>query len=485
MISARPLPTERLPSATVAALLTTALATDVAIAWLMAQGRTDLLLYLVFAAAFGLSFLFWRQAVYAVFAVLFVEGYVRNLLNAPDALLLKDLMLVAIYLRFLVERTHRRTSLIPPSPINLPLAAFTGIVLVQAFNPNVASMAQAIVGVRTWLFYVPLYFVASEMFERERELRRFVWFILVCAVPISGLAFYQYFEGPDAYAALGEGFERAVFVTGGARGIIFRPNATFAWSSHFALFLAVVTLLCVGLLLGSKGRARGLLWVLLAGLIATNIIENQRSVLALLPPLVLVIVALRWSAGRAVTVALACLLGFVIVGQVASPAAFERIEGLLRNQDQVLNVRAETYLDHFRTALDSPIGFGTGATALGTRHVLGSIPLFVEFSPAKVAGDLSVVGLALYLWLFLALLGSTLGIHKRAADNRLNVLASLAAATLAIGLIVLYMGYELAVTAIPFWFLSGAVFGVAERRIGDKEHSEEAPAAGAMTATDG
>ncbi len=169
------------------ALLATTLIAKVVIAQLIAQGRITLLVYLAVCAAFPLSFLFWRQAMYAVFVVLFVEGYFRNLLNTPDVLLVKDLMLAAIYLRVLADRANRHSGLIPASPINVPLLAFTGIVLVQTLNPNVASVGQALVGIRTWLFYVPLYFVAREMFQDERELRRFMWFVVLSAVPIGAI----------------------------------------------------------------------------------------------------------------------------------------------------------------------------------------------------------------------------------------------------------------------------------------------------------
>jgi hypothetical protein len=459
------------------ALLATTLIANVVIAQLIAQGRITLLVYLAVCAAFPLSFLFWRQAMYAVFVVLFVEGYFRNLLNIPDVLLFKDLMLAAIYLRVLADRANRRSDLIPASPINVPLLAFTGIVLVQTLNPNVASVGQAVVGVRTWLFYVPLYFVAREMFQDERELRRFIWFVVLSAVPIGAVALRQYFAGPDAYTSLGEGFERALFVAGSAKGIVYRPNATFAWSSNFATFLALATVLCVGLLLASKGRVRFILWSLLAGLVVTNIIENQRTLLLMLPPLLLLMVALRWSPGRMVTAALACVLGLVVVAQVASPGALERMAGLMQNQDNIFSVRAQSYLYGFRQALESPVGFGTGATSIGARHVVGGIPLFVEFSLSKVLGDLSIVGLAVYLWLFLALLTSSFGLYRRAARNGLDSLASLAVAIFGFQLLVAYPGYDLAIAAVPFWFLSGAVGGIAQSAIDNTEESQEASAA--------
>jgi hypothetical protein len=317
------------------------------------------------------------------------------------------------------------------------------------------------------------------MFREERELRRFMWFVVLSAVPIGALALRQYFAGPDAYASLGEGFEKALFVTrsAGEGEIVYRPNATFAWSNNFGFFLALATVLCVGLLLASKGQVRFIVWSLLAGLVVTNIIENQRTLLLMLPPLLLLMLALRWSTGRMVTTTLACILGFVVVAQVASPGALERMTGLMQNQDNIFNVRAHSYLYSFSQALESPVGFGTGATSIGARHVVGGIPLIVEFSLSKVLGDLGIVGLAVYLWLFLALLTSSFGLYKRAARNGLDSLAGLAVAIFGFQLLVAYPGYDLAIAAVPFWFLSGAVGGIAQSAIDNTEESQEASAA--------
>src|SRR5205814_935020 len=100
----------------------------------------------------------------------------------------------------------------------------------------------------------------------------------------------------------------------------------------------------------------------------------------------------------------------VIAAQVLPEnPAFARIYGLLQNQDGVFAVRLESYWGYLDTAFNiSPIGLGTGATSLGARYVLGDIPLFVEFSLAKVVGDLSVVGLFVYLWMFAALVYTSL-----------------------------------------------------------------------------
>jgi hypothetical protein len=96
----------------------------------------------------------------------------------------------------------------------------------------------------------------------------------------------------------------------------------------------------------------------------------------------------------------------------------------------------------------------SGATAIGSRYVLGRIPVFVEFI-TKVLGDLGVLGLAAYAWLFWALLRTSLGAVGRArAQQDLGGLA-LAGAMFTIQMLVSYSGYDLAVAAVLFWFLSG------------------------------
>ena len=427
----------------------------------VASGRANLLVLFVIAAVSGMAFAFWKQAVYGVLVMVFVEGYFRNLLDDPAVLLLKDLAVLAIYMRVIGDRVYRRVAVIPSTPLNLPLAVFACIVLVQMANPHVTSFEQTLVGVRTWLYYVPLYFVAREMISTEADLRRFVWFIVACAVPIGGLGVYQYLLGSNAYASLGPGFANATFVTGEGASMLFRPNATFAWASHFALFLSMATLLCLGLLLASRGHMRWILVSMLIGLVAVNVLENQRSLLVLLPPLMLLTVALRRSASAWVIITLAVVLGVAAVTLIASPGTFLRVDGLIRNDEGIFRVRSMTYAEHFRTALSAPIGFGTGATAIGTRYVTGDIPLFVEFSIAKVAGDLSVLGLAVYLWLFSVLCKTTLAAHQWATRVRLPSAASIAATTLSFQLLVLYAGYELAVVAVPFWLLSGAMVSFA------------------------
>ena len=401
-----------------------------------------------------------KFGIYLVLVALVLEGFFRNLANSPNVLLVKDAMLIGIYLRVLGDSLARR-GLRVRSPITVPLVVFSGIVLLESFNPAVGSLPQALVGIHTWLFYVPLYFVARQLFNTDRDRRHVVNFILLSAVPVCIVAIVQFLLGPTFYANLGQGFAQGLFVIGSSTGGIYRPASLFAYSSHFALFLAGVTLLTTGVLFGSTGRRRLLLLLLLGLLVGVNLVEGQRTVFILLPPLMIFILILRRSGGAFATILSAAAVGLLLVLGVLflqttnQFTVFDRVAQTFTNQGGVVGAHGSYYLQLLTSAIgNSPIGRGTGATSIAARFT-GSNVLFLEFSLARVVGDLGLLGLGAYLWLLVSVTLATTRVHRDAARAGQGELAGFAAAIVAYQLLILYYGYDLAVAAIPFWLLSG------------------------------
>jgi hypothetical protein len=434
---------------------------------------------LLFTACVG-CFLFWKQGVYLVVGLAFVEGYFRNRLDAPAIVLVKDLLLGAIYLRVLGEWLIRRDR--PPVDRRLvvPIFVFAAVAGLEMLNPNILSPLEGLVGLRTWLFYIPLFFVGAQMGRSGRARRLFLGFILVTALPLCGFGLAQYLGGYAAYAGQPGAFGASTFVTvvGPTSVLVFRPSGTFSFPSPFAAYVAIVTLLAIGTALHVSTRWRVPMWLLVAFLLATDVIAGQRTYLLLLPVLALVLVLLTRAKvsyiGAAVAVVAA---GIGVVGsqylQVDHTSALTRPLALLLGQDQAtFGIRTSTFLDSIRdTVVAAPLGFGTGATSIGSRYVVGQIPVFVEFSITKVLGDLGVIGLAAYAWMFWALFRASLRAlgRARAQDDLAGV--ALAVVVLTIQVLVAYSGYDLAVTAVLFWFLSGLLT------------ANVAPAAGGETRT--
>jgi hypothetical protein len=410
------------------------------------------------------SFIFWRPAVYGIFCLAFVVGYLRNLFDSPTILLAKDVLLVAVCVRVLGEVALRRDARLHTIPIAVPLAVFAGIVLVQSFNPHVESPLEALVGVRTWLFYIVLYFVGRQMITTGSQAWRFAAIIITSASAISALAILQWVLGPTAFSSQGRAFGDATFViNAGAPEQVFRPNATFAWPSHFAIFLAMATLVCLGAVLASHGASQLLLIGVLALLLLVNVIEAQRLIYFVLPPLILVVLLIRGviPRGRALLAAavIGCLtlIGLVLL-DTGSRDPLIRVKELISDPGTILGERGTGYIIYVQNAFAvSPLGLGTGATAIGSRWVLNTVPLFVENPVAKVIGELSVVGLAAYAWLLWRLILTTARSLRAEVAAGHGSKADFMAGTLGCQLLVIFTGYDIAVAAMLLWFLSGAI----------------------------
>src|SRR5579883_1824761 len=84
-----------------------------------------------------------------------------------------------------------------------------------------------------------------------------------------------------------------------------------------------------------------------------------------------------------------------------------------------------------------------------------------EVPLAKVVADLSLVGLIAYLWLFGTLCLTSFRAQARASRAGAASTASLLAAILVYQMLATIGGYELAIDALPVWFLSGAAASLA------------------------
>jgi hypothetical protein len=420
--------------------------------------------YIAAGVAIVASFFFWKAGVYAVFIVVLVEGYVRNYFDSPIVLLLKDAMLVAIYLRVFGERILAGRPLFDRHPANLAIAAFTAVVLVETLNPSVASPGQALVGIRAWLFYIPLLYVGGEMIRSTRHVRQFTAFILIACVPISVIAVMQYIAGPAAYQNLGAGFNGAVFTTilGPDLVSIYRPNATFSSSAHFAIFLIISTLLCIGIAITAKGVSRTLLFVFLGFLVAMNLLAGQRTYFLLLPLLSLVVLWRHSKLRHGLALVAAATVGLIALNLVASQlggnSIFLRPLSLFGAERDTFAVHVDTYASAVWLAVTTnPLGLGTGATVLGTRYVLGTIPLFVEFSLAKVVGDLGIPGLIAYTLMLYSLIVAAVRVQRRSMQEAAYGLSAFSSGVLCVQLLIAFTGYDIAVAALLFWFFTGSL----------------------------
>ncbi|MEI6044861.1 MAG: hypothetical protein WCS37_10950, partial [Chloroflexota bacterium] len=196
-----------------AAIITAAALLVVAISNFIAGGNFSALALL--AGLFGLLLvvIYWRAGFYGVLLLTFVEGFARNYFNSPMLLLVKDVALLIIYLRVFGERWLRHQPLFYKAPFNKVLAIWLIVALVQIFNPNSRSIEVGLVGLRSGFLYLPVVYLGPELINSPQARHFFSWFLLVVTLPIAIYGIIQFYQGPEAYYALGPGFRQATFIT--------------------------------------------------------------------------------------------------------------------------------------------------------------------------------------------------------------------------------------------------------------------------------
>jgi hypothetical protein len=259
-----------------------------------------------------------------------LDGYLKLATGVTEVTFLRDLLLYAVAVGLLVRAQVSGIRLTAP-PLTAWVAGFVVLVLIQVFNPQGGTFVHSLAGVRQHLEFVPLFFLTFVFVRTTAALRWFV-VLLVLVAAANGLASWVQFNSkPEQLAAWGPGYAervngtgrfaasgRAFFDTVGTRrtrpfglgsevgsggvigalalgGIIALASlverkrylllsvamaigavtAVVTSEGRAAVICAVVVVLAYGLLTAtSRGGARGLLGLALAGIVAAFVVQS-------------------------------------------------------------------------------------------------------------------------------------------------------------------------------------------------------------------
>ncbi|HIE51144.1 MAG TPA: hypothetical protein EYP85_05250, partial [Armatimonadetes bacterium] len=345
----------------------------------------------------------WRDAILFAFALAFVEGFARNwFTHTRLPLLMKDFVLCAVYAGVLLEYVPQRKRIFFSSPLTWPIVCI--VLLSLAYAPVSPNLTVALVGVKTWLFYIPLMYAAYLALDSRKAVLNFFFLIVLMAVPISLFGVWQGMH-PERYAALGREFR--FWTAWGASGAAhFRATSTFSGPGQFGGFLTVATILCLALIEGDDSKVRrSISWaalvVIMAGVFASNnrwswmattgsiaatllvsLGKQKKQAVPLLAGGAIAIAVILYSPLRTMVVDRVGTLTRLGLGGIFMNYVWDRIVITARN-------------------LDAFIGKGLGTAAPGSRYVWEGYEL-VESQLWVALKELGIVGVGLYEWLFVA-----------------------------------------------------------------------------------
>ena len=344
----------------------------------------------------------WRWAFYLVIVLLVFEGMFRNLFNQVTILLVKDIVVALTYLGFTLEFGPQLLEL-----LRTRLKSFWFLLMgllvysiVEILNPDLASPIIGLIGLKSFLFYVPLFFVAYFLFDQPDKVYHFIILVLGLAIISCLLGAFQYFGG-EAVIRLFQPVH--VFVSHSNLATYYKLPGTFASPGNFVAYLGLAFSLAMGLLYSkTKQRLNWFSVVTITTICISFVLTTQRGSWVYVLLCFFIATFLQASKKRLITlrVVLAALLVGAFLLAISSTdnvigdrfSQFTRGTGL---QSYILDAPiGQIGAELAEVGQGSLFGKGTGSATPGTRYV-DENQQFIESYVAIVLHELGLPGLLL------------------------------------------------------------------------------------------
>jgi len=441
----------------------------------------------------------WRWPLYALLVYLPFSG-IAILAAYPGrtdravAILAKDFVFVipAYLLFFGYCLLHRKKFWFKGAPLVL-LGLLALIVVIQAFNPELPNHLVGLIGIKVWLFYIPLFFLGYWLVrDREHLFKVFGLMSLMAIVPalIGLVTVGLYYTGHaqtvyDAYGAAAAPATQdfTTFVLSGGCTIR-RVPSTFSFFYQYYLFGAAMVAVSFAWWRGARPAGKQL-WA--AGLVFLLIFlaamfSGVRLGFIVIPLLVAAIIVLAiHSRNRLPWVAVgAAAVCFALAGGTAlSVCGFAaHLSDAVKMETPDVGVRSVGEAVH-----KTWLGLGAGSDSTAARYAFPNVQLQTSVGSVqeswyvKTYLELGVFGLAIVVALLGTLMYRAARAHLRVRDSRLKMAS---AAILALmGWVLIYclkaQYFDLDPINVYFWLLAGILMGLPrlERRAAPEPSAPE------------
>lgn len=438
-----------------------------------------MLVGLTCAAALALGLINWRWSILALLCYIPVSGIPNVVLypNTGPAVLAKDVLFVLpAYAGFVAYAARRRWAIGFAGAPTIAIALLVPLVLVQAVNSHLDKPLVGLIGMKVWLFYLPLIYVGYHYVRSRRDLQVLLGVVSITAlIPVLvGLveAVLSYSgHSHTVYALYGSAAQAATqefvkFDLGGAS--LQRLPSTFPYFVQYWQFTAAALAATYGwwrLVLAGTDRS----WigpVLMALVAVAGMTSGSRAAFIFLPLLLVIIVALDRVGPlhllRLVVGALGCLLpALLILGIPFQPLA----DAILAQSRNIADIFTSGLHDIGRFGL---AGLGAGIDSVGAKYAYAnSMEAGVVFRPLggvwyeswwlKTIIELGIVGLLVVLGLLATILRAASQAHVRLRDPRLRSVSSAFLGLLIWNLIYSFKSQYVDVDpmSIFFWLFAG------------------------------
>jgi len=410
----------------------------------------------------------WKLSIKTILVIVIIEGGLRRWAfpQARDLIyFFKDFILIGSYLGF----ASRPRPFADQYPF---IKELTGVIAIlcclQAFNPSLGSPIVGLLGIRSYLLYIPLVWILPYLFDSGEDLRNFLRKYLLWIFPVCILGIVQYFSTLDSplnvYIANEEALEVATV------GQFARITGTFSYIAGLATYLTI----CFSLLIIFITQERTFKWQVIysleLALIAINSFMNGSRSLILYEILFVLsyIVCLFFARPKAALAFIKSLFIPIVVSTLIAVIYFQpaiaafstRAEG---SGDSIEHRILDSFTQVFGYSQIRIEGYGAGATQGGAnslRSILNLPPGDLlppsEGETGRVVIEIGLLGFLLWYGLRIVLLISLRSVFLKLKNPLYKDLA------LAIFLFQLINVTGQLITnptmLVYYWFFSGFIY---------------------------
>jgi hypothetical protein len=373
-----------------------------------------------------------------------LDGPVKLLSASTAASAARDVLIFAVAIGMLVRMSVSRQSVKMP-PLSGWVIAFVGAVVVQAFNPQTASILKVLGGFRQQLEWIPFFFFGYTLLRSKASFRKLFLVFGVIALANGVVGVYQSRLSPGQLGSWGPGYNARINGTGGVSGRTYvvegvaRPRPPALGSdSGFGGGIGILALPgLIALLSTGQLRRRWIAMLFCAGALLGIATAASRSSVIIAVIALLSYAGLSLIAGLKVTRLFAGLLAAMALSVgVGAFLIAEEGNGIFKRQETVTSISsaensgASTKVEHigqiFNDIKGAPfgIGLGTGGSAGGFG---GKQKVQIEGQGASGEGALNLVvietglpGLLLWIGLSVSVMSLVVRRLRSVADIELR-----------------------------------------------------------------
>jgi len=411
--------------------------------WIFLAARLPISTLIAIGAFGGLvilawSYSRWRMAVKVALVVALLEGAIRKWVFPGGQELvyfLKDGFLLGAYLRFFLSPDPELRACRLKAPLGFVIIMAV-ILTFWALNPNIGHPFLAAVGLKNYLYYLPLVFMMPYLFRSHEEMtRKLTWYAWL-GIPICLLGLAQYAAGAHSILnvyAQSEAREGVGAVTFGLDTQIVRVRitGTFSYITGHTVFICFFAALNLVLLSIEQTKHKWVLVSLALPLLAVNAMMSGSRAAVLTIVLLIGGFSLASITGRLATsrnFRMMLFFGMIVCAAVGVYAFRDAwVNWFSRYQGAGDSVYSRVILHPFaaveKAVEESPaFGVGIGVTHLVTaafRRVL-NVPgpemkgIFFDNEIGMVMNELGVLGFGVWYGLRIALMVAIWSAYWRA-----------------------------------------------------------------------